>query len=340
MSLSETYRISGDNTSAVGVSQFPAKLATIEIVVENAHTHEFADATCTAPKTCECGETEGEALGHNIENKVCTGCGAQVVTVTEAAALADGTLVFIEADVSKITYAWSDSSKNMSVDITDGTTTLNAYKLATKVGAGDKIVVYGKVSSFNGTKQIAAGATAEIKTAHTCTDYTEGKCPVCGALDPAGATQKVTLAYTNTETTANMNGENQAATLGLDASLFTVTGTKGSNTNNIGLNKSCELRMYGGLNDDQNGNELSVSVASTHVIKKIKITFSGASYAGNCKVLVGENAVVTTDGTNVTVEVDINAASFILKNVNVKVGNSLVQVRIKSIEITYEAVAV
>lgn len=46
------------------------------------HTHEFADATCTAAKTCtECGETEGEPLGHNwkeadCENpKTCTRCG-------------------------------------------------------------------------------------------------------------------------------------------------------------------------------------------------------------------------------------------------------------------------
>ena len=30
--------------------------------------HVYADATCTAPKTCACGATEGEALGHNHEN--------------------------------------------------------------------------------------------------------------------------------------------------------------------------------------------------------------------------------------------------------------------------------
>jgi len=32
----------------------------------NDHTHTFSDATCTAPKTCECGATEGEALGHTV----------------------------------------------------------------------------------------------------------------------------------------------------------------------------------------------------------------------------------------------------------------------------------
>lgn len=35
--------------------------------------HEWADATCTEPKTCtKCGETEGEALGHEWEDATCT----------------------------------------------------------------------------------------------------------------------------------------------------------------------------------------------------------------------------------------------------------------------------
>ena len=39
------------------------------------HVHEFGEATCTAPKTCECGETEGEPLGHNYVDGTCS-CGA------------------------------------------------------------------------------------------------------------------------------------------------------------------------------------------------------------------------------------------------------------------------
>ena len=160
---SKTSYISAENT---GVSQFPAGLATIVVAEEKEeHVCEFADATCVAPKTCECGKTEGEALGHNIVEKVCQNCGAKVVTVTEAAALEDGTLVLITATVSEITYNWSDSSQNMSVNITDGTTTLNAYKLASKVEVGDTITVYGKIGSYNNVKQIAAGATAVIEDA-------------------------------------------------------------------------------------------------------------------------------------------------------------------------------
>ena len=49
---------------------------------EPPHTHSFSSATCTAPKTCSCGATEGEANGHNWKDatytspKTCTVCGA------------------------------------------------------------------------------------------------------------------------------------------------------------------------------------------------------------------------------------------------------------------------
>lgn len=42
------------------------------------HTHTWTDATCDKPKTCtECGTTEGEPLGHDYQNGVCTRCGAK-----------------------------------------------------------------------------------------------------------------------------------------------------------------------------------------------------------------------------------------------------------------------
>lgn len=37
--------------------------------------HEWNDATCTAPRTCaKCEETEGSALGHNVVDTICTRC--------------------------------------------------------------------------------------------------------------------------------------------------------------------------------------------------------------------------------------------------------------------------
>ena len=40
------------------------------------HEHVFSDATCTTPATCECGETEGEALGHSFVDGKCA-CGEE-----------------------------------------------------------------------------------------------------------------------------------------------------------------------------------------------------------------------------------------------------------------------
>ena len=59
------------------------------------HEHVFADATCDAPKTCSCGLTEGEALGHDWVDATCTApktcdrCGA-----TEGEALGHTLLLY------------------------------------------------------------------------------------------------------------------------------------------------------------------------------------------------------------------------------------------------------
>ena len=52
-----------------------------EAPTEPPHTHSFSAATCTTPKTCVCGATEGKAKGHSWQNatyaspKKCAVCG-------------------------------------------------------------------------------------------------------------------------------------------------------------------------------------------------------------------------------------------------------------------------
>ena len=41
------------------------------ILGKDTHEHVWTDATCESPKTCECGETEGEALGHAWTEATC-----------------------------------------------------------------------------------------------------------------------------------------------------------------------------------------------------------------------------------------------------------------------------
>lgn len=56
--------------------------ATTAPSTEPIHTHNYRSATCTDPKTCSCGATEGTANGHTwkdatcSEPKTCTTCGA------------------------------------------------------------------------------------------------------------------------------------------------------------------------------------------------------------------------------------------------------------------------
>ena len=63
--------------------------ATTPAATTPAHTHTWKAATCTAPKSCDCGATEGAAAGHNWKAatcaapKTCSTCG-----VTDGAAAA------------------------------------------------------------------------------------------------------------------------------------------------------------------------------------------------------------------------------------------------------------
>lgn len=85
------------------------------------------------------------------------------MTITEALAAEDGSLVIVTGTVKSIDTAWDSSFGNMSVTIEDEAgNTLYVYRLKTLVEVGDVIVVNGKTTTYNDKKQIAAGATAEI----------------------------------------------------------------------------------------------------------------------------------------------------------------------------------
>lgn len=67
----------------------PTTVPTTLPVTEPPHTHDFQPATCTAPKTCSCGATEGTANGHRWEEatyatpKMCSVCNATEGTPIE-----------------------------------------------------------------------------------------------------------------------------------------------------------------------------------------------------------------------------------------------------------------
>ena len=67
----------------------PTTEPTTAPTTEPPHTHSFNSATCTTPKTCSCGATEGEPNGHNWKDancttpKSCTSCNITEGTTTE-----------------------------------------------------------------------------------------------------------------------------------------------------------------------------------------------------------------------------------------------------------------
>lgn len=139
--------------------------------------------------------------------------------------------------------------------------------------------------------------------------------------------ETATLKYSGA-TTTNMEGDgaNNAAVVNLDASLFTVLADKGSASNNIGLNKAGNIRLYTEKNSGD-GNILTVSIAEG------SINFIALD------ILQDADKVVKADGKAVT-ESDgkytINATSFSIQNVTT---GATTQLQLKSITIDYTAVA-
>ncbi len=90
------------------------------------------------------------------------------VTLKEAVALEDGVKVIVKGTVKEINTAWSDQYGNITVTIEDAEgNTLYIYRLATKVELGNVVTITGKMATYNGARQIAAGATAVIGDGET-----------------------------------------------------------------------------------------------------------------------------------------------------------------------------
>ncbi len=126
--------------------------------------------------------------------------------------------------------------------------------------------------------------------------------------------------------TANMvgDGANNAATLGLDATLFSVTAEKGAASNFPGLNKANDIRLYA-HSASGNGNIITVTIANgtiTSIVLDIKQT---ATFV----VKAGETAVTEEDGAYA-----INATSFSIQNTT---SGESTQLQLNKITITYTA---
>ena len=211
--------------------------------IPQGHTHSYTavttEATCLVPGsivyTCECTDTYTEVIpaGHKITDGVCTACNAKVVTPANAGDEADNTAVIITGMVAKIKSAWSTQYGNMDLYIVDEAGNgFYLYRLATQVELGDVITATGKIGSYNGAKQLAAGATAVIsETAATDAYKASAEKYLLNIATSYAADATVALAATGSfggAITWTVNGEaatELAIVVGNDAQSFALVAT-------------------------------------------------------------------------------------------------------------------
>ncbi len=71
-STMESVFTTTEATTQEAVVTSPSETEAPTETTETIHTHYFCAATCTTPKTCTCGATEGKANGHNWKAATCT----------------------------------------------------------------------------------------------------------------------------------------------------------------------------------------------------------------------------------------------------------------------------
>ena len=147
---------------------------------------------------------------------------------------------------------------------------------------------------------------------------------------------KVVMSYTGA--TANMVNGNNATTVGLDPSVFTVTSALNSATQHVGLNAAGQIRIYA-VRASGDGNTLSVAIAEGYTIIGVKFVFGAStnSPVGTLTLGAASNELTSAELSNTTKDyTGLGITSFSLKNIQTG-GSSNSQIYILSIEITYIA---
>lgn len=158
---------------------------------------------------------------------------------------------------------------------------------------------------------------------------------VCGffiasMINVRAATQ-VVAAYTDTTETTNMKeNKNNAASIGLDPTIFNVITNKGSASNEVGLNKDGTIRLYSNPGENK-GTSMEIKVLEGYIIQAISYSIK-ASYSPDANIIVDNGEPVLYSGYTTGIQLDnIGASSVIIHNVN----DANVQMHISQIEITY-----
>ena len=256
-----------------------------------------------------------------------------ITTIEGALAGTDGTAVELSGNVTET----SDYGKSFT--ISDGTNSILVYRPTTMAYPGDVVTVVGTLGSYQGTKQIAQGATATITTAHTCaygqaTCTSPAKCTICGAAqtgsvalghtspngegncDTCGAklvaTLPATISFESRDNRVSLSGEEQV----WSQNGLTITIGQGTSTSPI-ADYADPVRIY-------KSHTVTISAGGTAFTQIVFTTGDGKGTTGISGATI-EGGTITVDGDIVTVTFDTAVTSITF------VANA--QVRVYSIEV-------
>lgn len=154
----------------------------VDMIPGVGHTHSFSDATCTTPATCECGITDGEALGHSIvvDKGVAPTCTESGISDGEHCERCDYNKEQAPLEAKGHTYI---------SDVVSASCTENGYTLYTCSSCGD---------SYRENETEAIGHTyIPVVTEPTCTEggYTTYTCYACADSYVADETEAAGHSY-------------------------------------------------------------------------------------------------------------------------------------------------
>ncbi len=268
--------------------------------------------------------------------------GPAEMTIAEALAAADGTDVIVTGTVIRIDGAWNSSYGNMNVTIKDEKgDELYIYRLSTQVALHDIITITGAMATYNGARQIGAGATADKIGTHTCSDFTEATCEKLAACVFCGTTTGELAAHNYVDGVCSVCGKEEGAAEVVEYELtlsfadtanrtefstskqvwvqngVIFTNNKASSTSNV-ANYYNPVRLY-------KSSEIVITVEGK-LITKIVFECGSDSYATALANSIS-GATATVSSKTVTVELDSAVESFTISSMSA-------QVRVNSLTVT------
>lgn len=212
---------------------------------------------------------------------------AQALTICDWVGTAECAFTYsVTGVVETINTAYSEQHNNITVTVTDGTNSIQAYRMVggSDLAEGDKITITGILTKYSGnTSQFTTGATyVAVQDSDIVAD---------AKVALTGVNAYMTMAYKYTvekvsapslyKIVANELGyENGVAVESLNNGVVTLTFDKGENSNAPKYYTTGEaIRCYGGN---------SITFSSSVNITKIELTFASGE---------GTNAITVDSGT-------------------------------------------